>query len=198
MVSRRDTDGDGLCDGREEMRGLRIDHPDTDGDGFSDLVEVSLSFDPLQPTSPNREAIVLMEETNAAEARVVITTSVNGGGEAFGGSFLSIEQVFPDGHDASEFYESSGPVGAEPMGNVFALDPSTQSFLGVDGRTQLIFEVRLVFRGSPVGCMRAYPFQYLVKREGGSVVAAQRFTLVVAPVGARPGAGTWCGADPCW
>jgi hypothetical protein len=198
-TSRRDTDGDGLCDGQEETRGLRVDHPDTDGDGFSDLMEVSLSFDAFQPTSPNRETIVLMEETTTTgEARVVVTTSVNGGGETYSGSLQSIEQTMPDGHDVLDFYESSGPVGAEPMTNVFAIDQPTQSFLGVSGRTQLVFEVRLAFRGTPAGCMRAYPFQYLVKREDGNIVAAQRFTLVIAPPGSRPGVGTWCGADPCW
>lgn len=195
---RRDTDGDGLCDGQEETRGLRVDDPDTDADGFSDLMEVSLSYDAFLPTSPNRETIVVMEETAAGEARVVITASVNGMGETYSGSFQSVEQLFADDRDASDYYESSGPVGAEPMTNVFATEPSTQSFLGVSGRTQLIFEVRLAFRGSPEGCMRAYPFQYLVKREDGRIVAAQRFTLVVAPPGMSPGAGTWCGADPCW
>ncbi|MDQ3031852.1 MAG: hypothetical protein M3Y87_05495 [Myxococcota bacterium] len=199
VPGRIDSDEDGLCDPQEEMRGLRIDHPDTDGDGYSDLTEVSLGFDAFQPASPDRETIVLLPETPTSEARVTFNLAVSGMGETYAGSFQAVDQIFPDGIDASDFYAGSGPVGAEPMVNVFAIDEARQSFVGVTGRTQLIFDVRFAFATSePLGCMRAYPFQYVVKREDGRIVTARRFTLVVAPNGASPGAGTWCGASPCW
>lgn len=196
--SRIDSDEDGLCDPQEEMRGLRTDDPDTDGDGYSDLAEVSLGFDAFQPSSPDRETIIVVAETATGEGRVTIAVPVSGMGESFSGSFQPVDQIFPDGIDASHYYEASGPVGAVPMTNVFGLDAATQSFIGVNGRTQLVFEVRFRFAEPALGCMRAYPFQYLVKREDGRLVSAQRFTLVVAPRGQTPGAGTWCGARPCW
>lgn len=196
--SRIDSDEDGLCDPQEVSRGLRVDDPDTDRDGYSDLAEVSLGFDPLLPASPDRETIVFVREAAEGNGRVTITVAVNGTGETYAGSFQAIDQIFPDGIDASDFYAGSGPVGAEPMANVFRLDEGTQSFVGVRGRTLLVYDVRLAFTGAALGCMRAYPFQYVVKREDGRVVAARRFTLVVVPDGMRPGEGTWCGARPCW
>ena len=196
---RIDSDEDGLCDPQEEMRGLRIDHPDTDADGYSDLTEVSLGFDPFLRSSPDRDEILVLPETPTGQARVTFDFAVSGMGETYAGSFQAVDQMFSDGIDASDFYEGSGPVGAEPPTNVFAIDEERQSFVGVTGRTQLIFDVRFAFGTTePMGCMRAYPFQYIVKREDGRIVTARRFTLVVAPNGERPGAGTWCGARPCW
>jgi hypothetical protein len=196
--ARIDSDEDGLCDPQEEMRGLRVDDPDTDGDGYSDLAEVSLGFDAFQPSSPDRETIVIVPETSVGDGRVTLSVAVNGMGETYSGSFQAVDQIFPDGIDASDFYEGSGPVGAVPMVNVFAIDEARQAFVGVHGRTELLFDVRFAFSGAPLGCIRAYPFQYVVKRDDGRIVTARRFTLVVAPNGERPGAGTWCGARPCW
>lgn len=196
--ARVDSDGDGLCDPQEEMRGLRIDDPDTDGDGYSDLAEVSLGFDPFRPSSPDRDTILIIPETALGAGRVTLSVPVNGMGETYSGSFQAVDQIFPDGIDASDYYDRSGPVGAVPMVNVFAIDEARQAFVGVRGRTELLFDVHFAFSGAALDCMRAYPFQYVVKREDGRIVTARRFTLVVAPNGARPGAGTWCGARPCW
>lgn len=194
----RDTDGDGLCDEQEISRGLRIDDPDTDADGFSDFVEVSLGHNPLSRLSPAPERVVYLRESATGTARVTVSIPVDGTGETFSGSFTPAPELFPDGVDADLYFAGAGPVGAEPMANVFTMDTSAQSFVGVRGRTLLIYEVLLQFAGEARGCMRAYPFQYSVKREDGVTVATERFTLVITPGSGRPEDEVWCGARPCF
>lgn len=46
--NRTDTDGDGLHDAEERLRGTLPDDADSDADGFSDLAEVELGTDPLR------------------------------------------------------------------------------------------------------------------------------------------------------
>lgn len=192
-----DTDRDGLCDGQEISRGLRIDDPDSDADGFSDLAEVSLGADPLLPASPEREQVILLEEVVGATARATATALVRGMGETYRGTFTPVRQIFDDGvADAGTFLLEARAVGADPMANVFRIEG--QTFEGVRGRTALVFEVLFRFTGEPRGCIRAYPFQYIVRRDDGRTVLASRFTLVVAPRGSRPGAGSWCTFDPCF
>lgn len=194
--ARVDTDLDGLCDVQEIARGLLVDDADTDMDGYSDLVEVSLGFDPLGPGSPDRDRIVILSEIPGSTARVTMTASVSATGESFTGAFAATRQAFEDGIDGADFFDSSSALAAEPMGSVFALEGPT--FVGVRGRAILTSEIRLRFAGPQLGCLRAYPFQYVVKRQDGRIVAVARFTLVVQPDGSRPGDGEWCGARPCW
>lgn len=189
-----DTDGDGLCDGQELSRGLRIDDPDSDGDGYSDWVEVSLGFDPLRPSSPNRDRIVLLEE--GSTARATVTVVVRGMGETFYGSFQATRRFVDDGSSAADFFTGAAAVGAEPMGNVYAIED--QRFVRVLGRTALVFEMWFALAENPRDCLRAYPFEYVVKRDSdGRIGAMERFTLVVAPAGMRPGSGTWCAPEVC-
>jgi hypothetical protein len=191
----RDTDFDGLCDPHELSRGLRVDDPDSDGDGYSDLAEVSLGFNPLLPSSPDRDRIVLLSEGSTARATVTVT--VRGAGEDYYGAFQVARQVYEDGGSAADFFTSAAAVGASPMTNVFSIEG--QRFRRVIGRTALFFEVAFALPDDPRDCIRAYPFQYTVKRDGdGRIVALERFTLVVAPEGLRPGAGRWCAPDPCY
>jgi hypothetical protein len=199
LLDRLDSDADGLCDVQEVSRGLMADDPDTDGDGFSDLAEVSLGFDALMPTSPDRARIVMLEERPTARARIAVTVIVSGMGETFSGTFQTVPRVFSDGIDASLYFERASAVGAAPMANIVSVDPEGQQFVGVMGRTALTFDVSFGFDDdAQLGCRRAYPFQYTVKREDGRVVATERLTLVLWPEGATPDEGEWCGARPCW
>jgi hypothetical protein len=193
-----DTDLDGLCDANELTRGLRIDDPDTDGDGYSDFVEVSLGLDPFSRESPASDAVSFLRESATGMARVTVSVPVNGSGESYGGAFAEAFALYPEGVGAQDFFAGSGPVGAEPMGNVAFVDTDSQSFVGVLGSTLLTFEVSFRFQGAALGCMRAYPFQFTVKREDGLIVASRRFVLVVLPPGALPGESAWCGAEPCY
>ncbi|AKF09609.1 hypothetical protein DB32_006758 [Sandaracinus amylolyticus] len=192
-----DSDRDGLCDEHERSRGLRIDDPDTDADGYSDLTEVSLGHNPLSRTSPNADRVIFLRETATGTARATVSIAVEGSGETFSGSFTPAAQVVPDDVDADAYFAGAGPVGAEPMANVFELDEATQSFIGVRGRTLLIYEVRFQFSGEARECMRAYPFQYTVKRDDGVVVATERLTLVVVPGSGRLEDEVWCPVSPC-
>lgn len=193
----RDTDQDGLCDQHELARGLRWDDPDSDADGFSDLVEVSVGLDPLSRMSPPGDRVVYLRESAEGTARATLSLAVNGEGNSYSGSFAAVDPVYPDGVDAGDFFAGSGPVGAEPMTNVFEIDASTQSFIGVRGRTLLIYEILFRYSGEARGCMRAYPFQYTVKRDDGVFVGSARFTLVITPESGAADASEWCGAEPC-
>jgi hypothetical protein len=192
-----DTDRDGLCDSHERSRGLRVDATDTDMDGYSDLAEVSLGSDPLAPASPAREEIVVLREAAGGTARVTFDVNVRGAGESYEGAFQSVRTFYDDGTSASSFFEGASAIGAVPMANVFGMDRET--FFGVNGRTTLVFEIRFAHPSTePRGCMRAYPFRYSAKRADGRIVGVRSYTLVVAPDGMMPGAGTWCAPEPCY
>jgi hypothetical protein len=193
----RDTDGDGLCDYDEGQVGTRSDHADTDLDAFSDLVEVSVGSDPLSAASPDRESVVYLDGAEGETVRATIQIVVEGGGEHYDGAFRPIPQLVEDGLDAQDFYASARAVAAAPASNVAGYDESGQRFLAVRGRTLLIFEVTLEFRGEARPCMRAYPFQYVVKREDGAITAVETFTLVIVPEDA-PSASRWCAPVPCF
>lgn len=197
--SQLDTDLDGLCDEQELARGLRVDDPDTDADGFSDLTEVSLGLDPRSRTSPPADRVIFLRESAEGTARATFTVTVDGAGDTYSGSFTPVTPFFSDDEiEADVFFAGAGPVGATPMANVYEIDPSTQSFVGVRGRTLLTYEVRFRFEGEARGCQRALPFQYTVKRDDGTIISYQRFTLVITPAGGAADAAEWCGATPCF
>lgn len=191
-----DSDGDGLCDPQELARGTRVDDTDTDADGYSDLAEVSLGFDPLLPASPDRADIVILQELPGATAHVTAVVAVSGMGETYTGAFMPGRQAFEDGQSASLYFEGAEAIGAEPMANVVAIEG--ERLLGVDGRTQLVFDLRFRFDDPELACKRAYPFQYAVKREDGRIVGIRRFTLLIQPPPGTPGDDTWCSPVPCF
>lgn len=190
-----DSDGDGLCDPQELARGTRVDDTDTDADGYSDLAEVSLGFDPLLPASPDRADVVILQEVPGATAHVTAIVAVSGSGETYTGAFMPGRQAYDDGQSAAMYFESAAAIGAEPMENVVAIEG--ESFLAVNGRTQLVFDVRFRFDAGVQSCLRAYPFQYAVKRDDGRIVGIRRFTLLIQPPAGGPGDGTWCAPVPC-
>ena len=192
-----DTDGDGLCDTNEVVRGLDPGNVDTDGDGYADLFEISNGFDGRAPASPPRDLIVLLEETPGATLRVPIQLLVVGEGESYQGAFQSLPQVVDDGRSAADYFGSQQATGADPMANVFAIEGDR--VLGVLDRTALVFEVNFRWADpAPRGCMRGYPFLYTVKREDGRIVAQRRMVLVVTPRGQRPGVRARAPTNPCF
>ena len=196
--TQRDTDQDGLCDEHEIARGLRVDDPDTDADGFSDFAEVSAGLDPLSRLSPAADRVIYLRESAEGTARATVTFTVNGAGDTYSGACTPVTPAYSDGVEADAFFAGAGPVGATPMANVYEIDDSTQSFVGVRGQTLLTYEVRFRFEGEARECQRAYPFQYTVKRDDGAIVSWQRFTLVITPARGSVDAVAWCGATPCF
>lgn len=191
-----DSDGDGLCDENEATRGTRADLADSDDDGYTDLVEVLNGFDPLLPASPDRDVLVFMNEAIGGTATATTTVSVRGDGESYLGTFDDVPPPLTDGQSAGTFFAGSRAVGATPMENVIVVEG--EQFVAVRGRTLLVFETLFEFDGEVRNCMRAYPFQYIVKRDDGSTVAQRRFVLVVTPPGMRPGEGEWCMPAGCF
>lgn len=189
-----DADGDRLCDSTEAMRGTDPFNPDTDGDGYTDYVEIVYGYDPLRPASPDRATVVLLGESPEASSDVMPSLRVRGQGEDYTGSFEALP-VHGDiaGLTASAFNGGGRALFADPVGNVGVVEEEAERFRGVVGTTLLAFEQRLVYGDNVDGlCARAYPFRYIVKRSDGALVYAQRYLLVVLPVGERLTADGWC------
>lgn len=188
-----DSDGDGLCDQTERLRGTDPFLADTDADGLPDRVELDFGYDPRRPSSPDRDALIFLAETEAASRQLPITHVVRGDGEDYSGAFEALAVSDRLDLDALDHYEDSLAVGAVPLENVVQVVPEEERFYGVFGETQLIFEVRLAFGGNiPRFCARAYPFRYVIKRSDGRLVYLGRFVLIVLPPGQRLDTAEWC------
>jgi hypothetical protein len=196
-----DSDSDGVCNRTESQLGTDPLLPDSDGDSLSDRAELDLGYDPTRQDSPQRSAIVLLDERASATAHVAVSyvTPSSTEGRDFTGTFLSLDIVDPDAIDAEAFYTDSFAIGADPMGNVFEVEGEAERFGGVFGLTELVFDVRLAFGPNPArGCVRAYPWRYNVKRDDGTIVAAPRYLLVIVPDGESVDTAAWCLPEgPC-
>lgn len=188
-----DTDGDGLCDGTELAWGTDPTLMDTDGDGFTDRAERDFGYAPLLPDSPSRDDLVFMEEVDGATAQLGLQILVRGDGETYTGVFQPLSIANRLDYDAATFLEAARAVGANPMDNVFEVQPDAGVFRGVFGRTQLIFEVRFAFdSATPRDCVTAFPFRHQVKREDGVTVGFGRYLLVLLPDNQRLADAEWC------
>ena len=180
------------------MRGTDPLAADTDADGLPDAIEVQLGYDPIDPSSPDRAALVILHETADSTAQAMVSDVVRGEGETYTGAF---ESLFLRDSDttAATFYTGSVALLANPMENVAFVVPEEERFSGVLGMTQLVFEVRFAFgTAAPRACTRAYPFRYVIKRDDGSFVGTPRFILVVGPPGATLSDGPWCAPSACF
>ncbi|NOY93671.1 MAG: hypothetical protein GXP55_20995 [Deltaproteobacteria bacterium] len=193
-----DSDGDGLCDSSELMRGTDPMLADTDSDGFTDLVEVRLGTNPVVPTSPDRATVFILRESPDATLQVPIEVDVRGRGEDYTGGFMPLGAAPETTSSAMDFFSGTVALYADPSGNVGLLDAEAASFRGVTGRTRLGYEVRFAFGSElPRSCIRAYSFRYSVKRSDGRLVASERDLLVVMPLDQRLETGDWCTPSGC-
>jgi len=192
-----DTDGDGLCDETENRRGTDPFEPDTDADGYTDWVEISFGYDPTLPASPDREIVHLLREDPESSAAAQLTVRVRGRGEDYTGAFEGLNARDPTGTTATDFYDHSIALVANPEENAAIVDEEAQRFRGVVGLTELHFEVHFRF-GDVMArrCIRAFPFRYGVKRSDGRFVGYVRQLLVVLPPGDRVSTGEWCARPP--
>lgn len=191
-----DSDLDGLCDRTEISRGTDPSLDDTDGDGLSDRFEIDFGYEPLRTDSPENDSLVFLTEMAGAgtQASFQYATPRSTTGATYAGAFEA--QAVPDVLDlsAADFFVAASAIGADPMQNVFEVREEEQRFVGVTGRTLLIFEARFAFASNvPRVCARGYPFRYLVKRENdGVLVSSQRRILVIVPAGERIDTADWC------
>lgn len=188
-----DSDNDGLCDDTEIMWGTDPLLPDTDHDGLTDRAERDLGYAPLEPGSPSRDLLLFMEEGAGSSAQFPVERVVRGEGETFSGAFEPLPIANRLDYDAGTFLESARAVGAVPMENVFEVRPDEQRFLGVFGRTRLVFELRFDYGGAVVReCVTAFPFRHQVKRGDGVLVGFGSYLLVLLPRGQRLDTAPWC------
>lgn len=191
-----DSDGDGLCDDTEIMWGTDPMAADSDRDGLTDRAERDFGYAPLEADSPPRDILLFMEEREGGTAQFPIERVVRGEGETYTGAFEPLPVANRLDYDAATFLEAALAVGAVPAENVFEVRSEEQRFLGVFGRTQLVFELRFEF-GSAIerSCVTAFPFRYQIKREDGVLVGFGRYLLVLLPSGERLDTAEWCVPD---
>jgi len=199
VLPSNDTDGDGLCDSSELMRGTDPLLADTDSDGFTDLAEVRFGTNPIAPTSPDRAQVFILRESPDATLQVPIEVNVRGRGEDYTGGFMPIGASPDTSTSAMDFFTGTAALYAEPSGNVGLLDADGASFRGVTGTTHLGYEARFAFGSAlPRACIRAYSFVYNVKRSDGRIVSSDRDILVVMPLDQRLETGDWCTPSGCF
>ncbi len=195
---RGDDDGDGLCNQTELDRGTDPLDPDTDADGYSDFVEVFNNYDPLVPAVPTDDVVFRLLEMPGSMVRASHTLVIRGSGQDYAGAFESRDARDADGLTAADFWDGSVALFANPPENVAVVEADAERFRGVVGTTELNFETTFTYDAS-VGfesCLRAYPFRYQVKRSDGTVLAFERYLLVVVP---PINTGEWCTpALPCF
>lgn len=190
-----DSDGDGLCDVNEYQRRTDPFNPDSDGDGFSDYVEAQNGTSSSDLTSPERSIVITMSEAPLATLDTPISFAVRGIGEDFSGELTRLTpNIVDDGIVAQSFYAGSSAIGATPMENVRGGIDGAR-YLGVIGRTLLVFTLHFEQRQAARGCMRAFPFLYDVKTSTGALRGSVTRWLVVVPPGMQIGApgSRWCG-----
>lgn len=188
-----DTDEDGLCDNTEVAMGTDPSVADTDSDGLTDRIEVELGYRPLQAMSPERRILIFMEETELATQQLAIPLEVNSDGQSYQGSFEPLPVFDTLELTAADFVVDARASAAMPEENVFRIDATEQNFVGVFGRTQLVWDLRFAFGANlPRSCIRAYPFLYQVKRDDGRRVLLEDWLLVVLPAGQRLNTAEWC------
>ena len=189
-----DSDGDGLCDDRERMDGTDPLSRDSDEDGLDDLAEFNSGFDATNPLSPRPDRVALLPEGPASSISVVPTVMVFANGLDYSGAV----EALPAPGDlaqltARDFLEGTAALSASPEESVAQVDAQAARFLGVNGSSELAFEVRFAFGANTARpCARAYPFRYNIKRSDGATVSSSRFILVVVPSGTTLAAAEWC------
>jgi hypothetical protein len=155
-------------------------------------VEVVFGADPQRPNSPNRDRVYELREDPSSTVTVTVRQSVRADGESYVGAFTAPEiPRDPDAPTARAFYEGSLALTANPDGNAAVVDG--ESFEGVLGTTELIFEIRFAFgENEPRDCARVLPFRYTIKRSDGQIVGRQPYWLVVRPPAMPLGSTIWC------
>lgn len=198
IVPSGDSDRDGICDSTEQNIGTNPFVADSDSDGFPDDVELAFDSDPHAPGEPNRDDVVYVSESATAALSVMPLIRVRGMGQTFTGYIVPGTSSRASG-SAAELVQAAFASGAYPMSNVFRIDTEAQRFEGVEGTTQLLFELRL-FAGSMEArdCRRSFVLRYFAKTSEGAVYSGPSYLVVVTPDAASESLATWCAPQSCY
>lgn len=191
-----DTDDDGLCDSTEAILGLRIDDPDTDHDGFGDAIEYEVGYDAHRMESPDRTTIVYLREAPGARIDAALTFNAFAEGESLHGLFSNVTGVQTDPElSAFDYFFDAQAIGALPADAILGVEG--ERFVGLRARATLTVRVGFANASLAAGCVRGFAFQYVLRDETNSRIAAwHRGLLVVSPDGVEPAGDTWCPIHP--
>ena len=179
-----DTDHDGLCDTTEIRLGTDPTKADTDGDGFPDWHEAANRSDPVSPSEPPRDALIVLTESPSATLDQGSTVRVSGDGSTYFPDFLAGLANDPYDNTARDFYAGTEAVDASPRDNVGHIDVPTGQFQGVVGATQLFFVTHFAYGTVPTrACLRMYNYFLRVKTDTGLYVSSTKGYLLIAPSG---------------
>ncbi len=188
-----DEDHDGLCDALEVMVGTDPGSDDTDGDGFSDWFEYVNRMGPLRSDIPERDIFIPMVETPEASVSRTFTLEVRASGEDFAGHFAAFDAGDPLGITAADFITGIEADFADPPENVGMVFGEMGVFGGVTRRTVLGFELGMAYGDQPPRrCIRAFPFEVIIKSSLGRTYLREDRYLLILPVGETTRTGTWC------
>lgn len=198
FTSYNDFDHDGICDATEDSLGTDPLQADSDGDSFPDDVERAFGSNPLVPAEPNRDDIVYLSESATAPLSVTPVLRVRGMGQVFTGFATAGAGARTGGVLATELVESAYAVDAYPRANVFEIDAANQRFVGVEGTTRLIFDLRL-YAGNqePRDCRRAFIVRYYAKTLEGNVYSGPTYYVIVTPDVNSARYAEWCEQTVC-
>lgn len=196
--STNDFDRDGICDATEDSLGTSPLQADTDGDSFPDDVERAFGSDPLMPASPNRDELVYLSESATAAFSVTPVLRVRGMGQVFTGFATAGAGARTGGVLATDLIDSAFAVDADPRSNVFEIDSENQRFVGVEGTTRLVFDLRL-FAGAldPRDCRRSFVVRYFAKTVEGNVYSGPTYLVIVTPDVNSEHFDDWCEQQVC-
>lgn len=177
-----DRDGDGVCDATELGVGSNPGRADSDGDGLPDFTEIVAGFNPIDPMLPEPDQVGFLADAPQAELAIQVRLTVEGSGQGYSGEFVSATSFDPEGRNAKDFFEGAVARGADPPDHVRGLNPASERFTSVLGKTRLSFELQ--FRYSleqPASCTASYPYGYRLREDNGKITSARGFLLVVSP-----------------
>ncbi|MGF1467949.1 MAG: hypothetical protein ACFCGT_17650 [Sandaracinaceae bacterium] len=193
-----DEDRDGLCNRTEAAFRTDPFRLDTDGDGLPDRAEIEAGFRATNADSPEGDRLVILLEAPGERAALGVVDTVDLSSEGARGAYRSL--AFPEDPATSDtYFDDLVAVSAVPARNVFEIVPGEGLFRGVDGRTQLLWEVRFIVPDDvePRGCAQALPFEVSLRVEERSVFFRQRHLLLVLPPSDTTAAPAYCPFDDC-
>lgn len=186
-----DRDQDRLCDDTEATIGTDPDAFDTDADGWPDVVEAIANTDPQDPSSPRADEVVYLQPGGVVDFSLAATVIGNGDGAS--GEFRAHNAFDARGRRASDYFQGTSALSADPPDNVRGIDIDAGRFQTVSGRTRLRF--RLQFAGTRdenLKCAAALPFEFLVKGDVGGYLDSHSYLLVVTPAPPKLDAQAFC------
>ncbi len=188
-----DSDGDALCDITEAGIGSDPNDVDSDDDSFPDDVEWRANYDATAPAEPARDHVIYIRETATEPLSTTIVVPVRGAGQVFQGYVSASGSLRESELIVTDFLAQGFALDAYPRANVLNIDSEAARFIGVEGRTQLVFSIAFQNGTNPLrDCIRAFPFRFNVKTDVGNIVWSDAYLLVVVPDPASAHASEWC------